>query len=193
MVSVARFLSNIISPPVIFAILGFVLAFYSTPFRTAAAWGLLYGVLVSLVPILAVFYLLHTGRIAELHMSHTQERHLPYMVAILCTGAAFLLFTIFDGPEMLRCLTAFNTVELIALSLINIYWLISLHTTGITAAWIISWLVFGWVAAVALFPFVILVCWVRLYLKRHTPAQVAAGIGLGIASVLALIPFGCFV
>jgi membrane-associated phospholipid phosphatase len=193
MVSVARVLSNVISPPVIFAVLGLVLAFYSAPFRAAAVWGVVYGVLVSLVPILVVFYLLRTGRIAELHMRHTQERHLPYLVAIVCAGAAFLLFTILDGPELLRCLTAFNTVELVALGLINIYWLISLHATGITAAWIISWLVFGWMAAVILLPVVLLVCWVRLYLKRHTPAQVVAGIALGVASVLALTPFGCFV
>jgi membrane-associated phospholipid phosphatase len=90
-------------------------------------------------------------------------------------------------------MAAFNTVELVALSLINIYSLISLHATGVTAAWIISWLVFGWVAALAILPVVVLVCWIRLYLKRHTPGQVAAGIGLGMASVLALTPFGCFV
>lgn len=193
MVSVARALSNVISPPVIFAVLGFFLAFYSAPFAAAVGWGVLYGVLVSLVPILVVFYLLYTGRIGELHMSHTQERHLPYVVAILCAVAAYLLLTFSNGPTLLRCLSAFNAIELIALGVINLYWLISLHATGATAAWLISWLVFGWVAAMTILPFVIIVCWVRLYLRRHTPAQVAAGIGLGIASVLALVPFGCFV
>jgi membrane-associated phospholipid phosphatase len=193
MVWVARYLSNIISPPIMFALLGFALAFYSTPFRTAAAWGVLYGVLVSLVPILAVFYLLRTGRIAELHMSQTQERHLPYLIATLCAGAAFLLLTLFNGPELLRCLAAFNVVELIALGLINTRCLISIHATGMTAAWLIAWLVFGWVAAVLLFPILLLVCWVRLFLKRHTLAQVVAGIGLGIISVLTLTAFGCFV
>jgi membrane-associated phospholipid phosphatase len=193
MVWVARYLSNIISPPIMFALLGFALAFYATPFVQAAAWGALYGVLVSLVPILAVFYLLHTGRIAELHMSHTQERHLPYLIATLCAGAAFLLLTLFNGPELLRCLAAFNVVELIALGVINIRWLISIHATGMTATWLIAWLVFGWVAAVLLFPILLLVCWVRLFLKRHTPAQVVAGIGLGIISVLTLTAFGCFV
>lgn len=193
MVSVGRALSNVISPPVIFAVLGFFLAFYSAPFAAAVGWGVLYGVVVSLIPILVVFYLLYTGRIGELHMSHTQERHLPYIVAILCAAAAYLLLRFLNGPELLRCLSLFNVIELVALGLINIYWLISLHATGITAAWLISWLVFGWVAAVAVLPFVIIVCSVRLYLKRHTPAQVAAGVGLGIASVLALVPFGCFV
>ena len=36
------------------------------------------------------------------------------------------------------------------------------------------------------------VCFVRLYLRRHTPAQVFMGIGLGAAVVIALHGLGCF-
>jgi membrane-associated phospholipid phosphatase len=54
--------------------------------------------------------------------------------------------------------------------------------------------VFGWpVSLIVGIPLVVSVCWVRLFLKRHTMAQVVAGLVLGTAVVLVLVPFGCFI
>jgi membrane-associated phospholipid phosphatase len=83
-------------------------------------------------------------------------------------------------------------IELAALAAINIFWLISIHATGVMAAFVIVGLVFGWMASLIVVPFVISVCWVRLYLKRHTPTQVTAGLILGVASVLIITLTGCF-
>jgi membrane-associated phospholipid phosphatase len=188
----ARLFSNIVSPPVMFAALGFALALYGQPFWTGLSWGVVYGLLVSLSPILFILYLLKTGRIKELHMSDTSERHWPYLVAVGFTALTLLIIHLADGPELLRCLTLFNLVELTALGLINIFWLISIHATGIMATAVIVGLVFGWGAGWALLPLIILVCWVRLFLRRHTPAQVAAGLALGVASVGAIALMGCF-
>lgn len=82
---------------------------------------------------------------------------------------------VFDGPELLRCLTLFNAIELALLGLINVVWLISIHATGIMATMLLVGLVFGWAASLIVLPFVVLVCWVRLYLKRHNPLQILAG------------------
>jgi len=201
LVKFARVFSNVVSPPVMFAILGIVFAFRElTPllqggrlFWTGMGWAAVYGLLASLGPILVVLYLLKTGRISELHMSNTSERHIPYATAVIFAAIAFGLISWFDGPELLRCLALFNIVELIALALINIYWLISIHTTGIMATFVLIGLVFGWDASlIAVLPFVAAVNWVRLYLKRHTPAQVTAGMVLGVVSVLSLTLVGCF-
>lgn len=192
LIKFARIYSNIVSPPVMFAVLGLAIGLRSLPFWPGFGWAALYGVLVSLLPILFVLYLLHTGRIKELHMSNTGERHLPYLTAVLFAFIAFLLINTFDGPPLLRCLTIFNMVELAALAIINIYWLISIHATGIMATWLIVAFVFGWTASLIVVPFVISVCWVRLYLRRHTVAQVVAGLILGVLSVLSLTLIGCF-
>lgn len=188
----ARLFSNIVSPPVMFAVLGLALAWHELPFWPGLAWAAVYGFFASLAPILFVLYMLKTGRIAELHMSNTAERHLPYLVAVLCALIALLIFTFFDGPVLIRCLLIFNAVELAALGLINVYWLISIHTTGIMATMMIVGLVFGWPASLLVLPFVILVTWVRLFLRRHTVGQVTAGLGLGIVSVMVLTLLGCF-
>ncbi len=201
LVKFARVFSNVVSPPVMFAVLGIVFAFHGqSPFFQDGrlfwinfGWAAVYGFLASLGPILVVLYLLKTGRISELHMSNTSERHIPYATAVIFAAIAFGLISWFDGPELLRCLALFNIVELIALALINIYWLISIHTTGIMATFVLIGLVFGWnVSLIAVLPFVAAVTWVRLYLKRHTPAQVTAGMVLGVVSVLSLTLVGCF-
>ena len=192
-VKAARLFSNIVSPPVLFALLGLAFALYERPSLNGLLWAAVYGFFVSLLPILIVLYLLKTGRIAELHMSNTGERHIPYLSAVLSAGIAFALISLFNGPELLRCLTIFNMIELAALGIINAFWLISLHSTGIMATFLLVGLVFGWAYSLIVLPFVFLVCTVRLYLRRHTVMQVVAGLGLGILSVYFMTLLGCFI
>ena len=193
MVRAARTFSNVISPPLVFAVLGMALALAEEPSWRGFLWGALYGILLSLLPILLVLYLLKTGRIAELHMSNTSERHLPYLSALAGAAIMFAATTLGEGPALLRCLTIFNMIELAALALINSRWLISFHATAIAAAWLIVALVFGWAASLPVFLLVILIVIVRLYLRRHTVAQIVAGLALGIIPVWGLTTIGCFV
>ena len=192
-VKAARLFSNIVSPPVMFALLGLAFSLYERPSWNGLLWAAVYGFFVALLPILIVLYLLKTGRITELHMSNTSERHIPYISAVLSAGIAFALVSLFDGPELLRCLTIFNMIELAALGLINPFWLISIHSTGAMATMLLVGLVFGWAYSLLVLPFVILVCWVRLYLRRHTPMQIAAGLGLGVVTVFIMTLIGCFI
>jgi membrane-associated phospholipid phosphatase len=193
MVRVARIFSNVVSPPIMFAALGLAVGLANGPtFWAGFGWAALYGLLISLAPILFVLWMLRTGRISELHMSDTGERHLPYLVAAGCAALVWLLLSLLNGPEDLRCLAAFNLIELVALGLINVVWLISIHATGMIATTILAGLIFGAPAGWALTPLLILVCWARLYLRRHTPAQVLAGLALGAVVILPLLQFGCF-
>lgn len=192
-VRTARIFSNFVSPPVMFAIIGMALALFAAPNWRGLAWGIVYGLLISLAPILFVLFMLRTGRIAELHMSNTRERHLPYLVSVFCGLLVLLLDWLFHGPDLLRCLAWFNVIELAALGIINIFWLISIHATAMASTVMIAWLVFGaWTLLITL-PLLALVTWVRLFLKRHTPGQIIAGILLGSTTVLSLTLFGCFV
>lgn len=192
-VRVARTLSNIISPPIMFAGTGLALGIYERPVWPGLIWGLVYGVMVSLAPIFVVLYLLRTGRISELHMSSTRERHIPYLSSVILGLAAYALLLLFDGPQLLRCLSILSAITLGALGLINTKWLISIHATAAAATWMIVTLVFGWAAGLMVLPLVILICWIRLYLRRHTPAQVLAGAALGVSTALLLRALGCFV
>jgi len=189
----ARTLSNIISPPIMFAITGLALGVYERPFWPGLAWGFVYSLLIALSPLLVILYLLRTGRVSDLHMSATEDRHIPYLTAVISGAVAYALLTIFDGPMLLRCLAILSVITLGVLGLINTRWLISIHATAAAATWLIATLIFGWVVGLILLPLLILISWIRLYLKRHTPAQVLAGIAVGLSTVLLMRAFGCFV
>ncbi|HSM55943.1 MAG TPA: hypothetical protein VK879_07285 [Candidatus Sulfomarinibacteraceae bacterium] len=192
-VRAARLFSNVVSPPVMFAVLGLLLAWIELPPLPALGWAAVYGFFVSLAPILLVLYLLRTGRVAELHMSNTTERHVPYLAAGLSSGFVLALLSLFDGPEVLRCLTAFNIVTLVLLGIINTRWLISFHAAAASALLIVVALVFGLGLGLALLPLLLAVIAIRLYLRRHTVAEIVGGIVVGGGSVVLLTPFGCFV
>lgn len=189
----ARTLSNIISPPIMFALTGLALGVYERPFWPGLAWGFVYSLLIALSPLLVILYLLRTGRVSDLHMSATNERHIPYLTAVISGAVAYALLTVFDGPALLRCLAILSVITLGVLGLINTRWLISIHATAAAATWLIATLIFGWVVGLILLPVVILISWIRLYLKRHTPAQVLAGIAVGLSTVLLMRAFGCFI
>lgn len=194
LVLAARVYSNVVSPPVMFALVGLAICLYTLPPWSAVNWFLIYGFWVSLFPILFVLVLLYTGHVQELHMSDTRERRLPYVVAFLGSAVAFVLVSLYEGPELLRCLTIFNMVELCTLALINLAWLISLHSTGAMAASTLVGLIWGIPAGLLVgIPLTLSVCWVRLYLRRHTLGQTIAGVGVGLFTVLILLPFGCFI
>lgn len=193
MVRAGRILSNVISPPVMFALIGLALGVYERPFWPGLAWGFVFGLMVALVPLLVILYLMRIGRISELHMSNTSERHIPYLTSVITGMLTFVIITVFDGPVLLRCLSILSTITLGALGLINTKWLISIHATAAAATWLIATLIFGWVVGLIFLPFLVLISWVRLYLKRHTPAQVLAGIALGFSTVLLMRMLGCFV
>lgn len=192
LVRLARTISNVASPPVMFAVLGLALSLHVLPALPALAWAAVYGFFVSLAPILFVLHLLRSGRIVELHMSDTRERHLPYLVAMLGSLVVIGLLLAFEGPELLVCLALFNLVTLLAIALINLRWLISFHAAAVMALDTIVALVFGPIAGLAATPLVALVVGVRLYLRRHTVGQLIGGLLLGAGSVLLLRQFGCF-
>ncbi len=192
-VKLARVLSNVISPPTMFAGTGLALGVYERGWWPGFAWGAFYAIVIALTPMLAIVYLLRKGRIGDLHMSATHERHIPYLTAAVSGAAVYALLTLLSGPALLRCLAVFTVITLSALGLINSRWLISIHATAAAATWLIITLVFGPTAGLVALPLAVLICLVRLYLRRHTPAQVLAGAALGATVVLAMRAAGCFV
>jgi membrane-associated phospholipid phosphatase len=180
-VKLARVLSNVISPPTMFAATGLALGVRERGWWPGFGWGALYALIISLTPMLVILYLLRTGRIGDLHMSATRERHIPYLTAAASGALVYALLTLLNGPALLRCLAIFNVVTLSALALINSRWLISIHATRRASTWLISLpLVLVRRSGCGVLPVAVLICYVRLYLKRHTPAQVLAGAALGV-------------
>lgn len=193
LVWLARLYSNVVSPPVMSAVLGLLVSFRVATGWTAVGWYLVYGSLTALSPIVFVLALLRLGYIEELHMTNTRERYLPYVVSVCCAAVAYLALSAWQGPELLGCLALLTVVQLTFLSVVNVFWLISLHAAGAMATSMVVAFVWGgfWGMVVGV-PLVVSVCYVRLFLRRHTLGQVMAGLVVGGGSVFLLAGFGCF-
>lgn len=190
LVRAAGIYSNIASPPIVFSALGFAIAWASYPFWQGLAWGFLYGGLISGVPMLAVAFMLKTGRIGDLHIRDRRERNLPYLITVICAVIATIIAHLFGASQLLRSLLLCSIMGLAALALINLFWQISNHAASIMLATTFAWFSFGPAVALALGPFCCLTVAARLILKRHTVAQLLAGLLVGAAPVLILAAMG---
>lgn len=187
----AHFLSNVISPPVVSAVFGFLIAWKEHPPLQAAALGAVNGLIMCILPMVMVIFLWRTGRIHDLHMSLSpRHRRLPYLTAFLGALFACTLFTLRGDSPLLRAMTACSALSLAALWLVNNFWLISNHAATITHAAVFGTYAFGAVAGLWSLPLVAVVVWSRWLLRKHTLAQLAAGLLVGAAPVILLARLG---
>jgi len=183
----ARIISDVVSPPMVYAFLGFVFAWASLPFWQGLLWGALYGFFVSLLPLLSVIYLLKTGRVGDLHMSDNHQRRIPYLIGISGAIFAFATIYLFKGPDLLESLAIGTIIGLTTLSAINYAWLISNHMASITMAVLLIGSVFGLIFGLALIPFILAVFYARWVLGRHTILQLLAGMAVGVITVWVMV------
>ena len=137
-------------------------------FGKVSCWGVIHGVLVSLVPILYVVWLLKNERIGDINMTK-EERRGPYLVAVICASLASAIIYFGGGPEYLFHLSLLNILALGAMAAINMVWQISNHSTAIVSAmWVLGAVFDRWIAALVL-PLVVIVCFARTLPKAtHT-------------------------
>lgn len=156
-------------------------------------------ILTCLLPMSAIWLLIRRGQVADIQIANASERTMPYIYTL--SGFAFwsyLIISILKAPLFLGYVAVGATVAIGLIALINRFWKISAHLTGMgglfggimsyclaicaTPTWgtFIGWLVFALVLMYA-----------RLRLDAHTPAQVCAGWLLGISCTY--LPYCIFV
>ncbi|HEX2913855.1 MAG TPA: phosphatase PAP2 family protein [Chloroflexia bacterium] len=184
----ARIVTNVTAPPLL-AIPSFIgLGLYDQAHRPGNYnLGLSLGLALffgSILPILSVVMLLLTGLVSDVHIGTRRQRTLPYSLTLasFACGAVFLWLE--TGLCLLTALLICYAVNSLIMMLINLNWKISVHASGLGGQIAVFTLVVGW-AALPLYALAVLVSWARIYLRAHTPGQVAAGSALGFSLTLA--------
>jgi membrane-associated phospholipid phosphatase len=93
----------------------------------------------------------------------------------------------FDAPAELVALQASIAVGVACGWVITLWWKISVHAAIAAGAATVLTLVFG-TALLAAWPLVALICWSRVQVGDHTPAQVLAGVALGVVVNATIFP-----
>lgn len=188
----AELISEIIGPHLWMPILLLLLAF-----RTGLSFDQLSILLPSLAILLIVipFTYLHValrlGWVSKWDLPKKEERRPIMLIFFICSIISLVLVKTF-GTSMLFELFVLVLLIGFITSLITFFWKISIHmvldTTGVLITNFLLGLNF-W----PLFLLIPVVAWARLKLKRHTPAQIAAGIVLSVGIFFAGIKyFGYF-
>jgi membrane-associated phospholipid phosphatase len=147
--------------------------------RLTGIWWSIYVIFFTAVlPGLIIVYGINRGWWADRHIGVRRERlaALIYILAPVTIGV--LLMTILHAPYKMTGYSVAMLLSAIVLTIITIFWKISIHSTVSSAAVGIMTLacshyaIFGYVL-------VALVAWARVALRDHTPAQVLAGNALG--------------
>jgi len=187
-VSWARLVSNLLSPPVIWAIMAFPIAFRDAKTeQQALTWALVYGILVCLLPLLFVAWMVKRGMITDIHMEVRQQRIRPFVVSMICTTIAWWTLRFMGAPSVVPQFALFSLAQITVMAVITLVWQISMHAMSITSAVVAALTFFGLIPALILLPLIVLVGLARLKLKRHTVAQVLAGVVVG-----AIVPIFVF-
>jgi hypothetical protein len=188
----ARVVSDVVSPPVVWAVLALPVALqYSQSTQNAVFWALLYGFFICLLPIIYVAYNVKRGNITDLHMKERRQRFRPLLVSLLSTAIVWWLLKFLGAPRAFPLLAMLSLIQIGVIALITLVWQVSMHMMSIAGAVVAVGILFSTGPAFIVLPLVPLVAAARLNLHRHTPAQVIAGTVIGSVvpvMVLSLMP-----
>lgn len=188
----ARLYSDAFSPPSAFAIFGFIIAWSELPFWRGSLHAVIFGSLSSLLPLGYILLLLKRGVISDIHLSNSKDRKVPYILGVLGATLAYVVLRAMGSSIIFLNYIITNIIGLASLAIINSRWLISAHTSTISAITTFAGFAFTFSVALALSPLVILTAIIRFYLKRHTIGELISGAIIGIGSVLVLALLGMF-
>ncbi|QPC82678.1 hypothetical protein G4Y79_23835 [Phototrophicus methaneseepsis] len=179
-VSWARVVSDVISPPVVWAIVGLMVGMrYTDSLAEGLFWAAEFGLLICLLPIVYVGFMVWRGKIGDIHMKQRKERFIPMLITVGCAFLALSLAIQLTAPPVFVLLTFIALVQTVLMLSITLFWQISMHMMSITAATVAVSTLFSSGLGLMLIPVIALVAAARLELKRHTPAQVLAGTLMG--------------
>lgn len=145
------------------------------------------------VPLACVYVLKGMGVVSDPGLNQRGERTIPYIIMILCYAGTAWFFWIKNAPMWVNMFYLGAAVAALINFVINFKWKISAHSTALagvvallltiatpalpaTEVWlVISILIAGLVGTA------------RIYLQRHTLAQVLAGYAVGFTTVYCAI------
>jgi membrane-associated phospholipid phosphatase len=186
----ARLVSDVLSPPVVLAVLSFPLASQiAANNNEALVYALIYTFFSCIVPVLFIAYMVKRGKITDIHIKVRRQRIIPLMVTILSGLVGLALLIILNAPRLMILFTLFGLLQIGVMMIITLFWQISLHGMGITSAVVALGALFGPLVGIVFSPLIVLVGAARVVLKRHTIAQVIGGglVGGAMTSLMFLL------
>ena len=185
--------------PLLMPVYGMLLAFNLSildymPFSSKLTFTLIVAAINVVIPSVMVIMLKRLGLVDDLGLNGRKERLIPYIITALCMGGTAFFLWSKHAPMWLVMFFVGGGLAGIVNLVVNFWWKISAHSAGIAGivALLIrilhdgmpqgdvqTWLIV-WIAAAGCLGSA------RIWLGRHTAAQVLAGYSVGFISVFFL-------
>ena len=147
------------------------------------------AVITLVIPILLLVFMWKKGQIDSLHINDAKQRTTPYIYTLICYGFwAYFLRVTLQLPIFLLLVAIGSMFALLAVTIINHWWKISAHLTGIggllggICSFALSYSVLPFWLIIIVLLIALILMYARLYLNAHTPMQVVCGFLLGLLS-----------
>lgn len=184
----ARLVGELLSPPPILVAVALAVAWVSSPTRAmAVVWGTIAALFASVLPYALILRGVRRGRLSDRNISLRKQRIRFGGVAIASILFGLAVLAALDAPAEMVALLASIAVGVAGGWVVTLWWKISVHAAIAAGAATVLTLVFG-PALLAVWPLVALIAWSRVQVGDHTPAQVLAGVALGIVVNATVFP-----
>jgi membrane-associated phospholipid phosphatase len=185
---VARLVGELLSPPPILVVLALVVAWASSPTPAmAVVWGPIAAAFASVLPYALILRGVRRGQLSDTNISLREQRIRFGGVAITSILVGLAVLAALDAPAEMVALQASIAVGVACGWVVTLWWKISVHAAIAAGAATVLVLVFG-PALLVVWPLVALIAWSRVQVGDHTPAQVLAGVALGIVVNATVFP-----
>ena len=185
---------SILLYPMLMPLYGILLFCFSVKYflpllSTTYIWLCIAGtvVLTLFIPVMLLFIMWRKGYIDSLYINNTKQRTTPYIYTLICYGFwGYFLRVTMQLPIFLLFVVVGAMVALLLVTIINNWWKISAHLTGIggllggICSFALNYSTLPLVLIIIVFVVALLLMYARIYLNAHTPLQVVCGFLLGL-------------
>lgn len=119
------------------------------------------------------------GSVSDPHIDRREDRIRPFMFSLFSAVAGLAAIYLVGAPVEMRAISWSVVILGVFITLITVFWKVSLHAAGITATTFILTALYGPVV-LPVFICIPVVLWARYVLNKHTPAQLLAGSAIAI-------------
>ncbi len=184
----AHAVSLLLSPPVVWAVWVYAISLLRGTNRSSAlGFASLFALSICVAPMLFVAYKVRNGKISDMHMRESNERYIPYSIAIVAGILTGLVYLHYDAGPVLLLVVLVSIVELTIMLALTFYMKVSLHAMAMSSIISATTLLFGFTQALLFIPVLLLVVLARLALRRHTMPQIMVGVLIGVLTPLLVV------
>jgi membrane-associated phospholipid phosphatase len=163
-----------------------ILTAATIPGRRNWLWAGTYIGIAILSPLLFLIWQVCRGQVTDLDVQLREQRRKPLLVTLACGAIAWMVMLLGAAPTKMTLFAVVLWLQTIIIFFITLRWKISMHAAAATAVAVAVWGVVG--SPLLLLIGVPLIGWSRVRLRRHTLAQVVAGVLLSLTVFLPILP-----